>query len=240
VTDRADNSGGAPEGIRSYQRIFTPERRVYAIEGHPLPVPGGVPLRWLGYASSSLLLILILGSHSLTIALLAAAAAGIVGLSAGGRRGALAAATAALVAAQVGGWVINALDWPMRLLVIPGIVATLATQATPDGRQAHRFALSWLLLRLAPRRQSLGRPLPAEPAEPERFGWELWVAADERTSSLPRGHISGPARVTFAAPVEAQHGRRNVRVRRLGWRPRRGEIVRSLTVAAGEGVEVRP
>jgi hypothetical protein len=40
----AVNEGREP--IRSYQRIFRPERRIYQIEGRALPVSGGVPLRW--------------------------------------------------------------------------------------------------------------------------------------------------------------------------------------------------
>ncbi len=240
MTELVESGRAEPQGIRSYQRIFNPERRVYAIEGHTLPVPGGVPLRWLGYASSSLLFILILGTHSLTIAFLAALAAGLVGLSVGGRLGGLAAGSVALVGVQLGGWVVAALDWPMRLIVLPGIVATLATQATPDGRKAHRFALSWLMLRLTPRRQSLGRGLPAEPAESDPLGWTLWVAPDECAPTLTRGRVSGPADVVFTAPVEAQYGRRKVRIRRLGWRPRRGLIVQSLTIAPGEEAEVRP
>ena len=43
------------EPIRSYQRIFRPERRIYQVEGRTLPVPGGVPLRWLGWATAALL-----------------------------------------------------------------------------------------------------------------------------------------------------------------------------------------
>jgi hypothetical protein len=240
VNELGDNGRAGPQGIRSYQRIFNPERRVYAIEGHTLPVPGGVPLRWLGYASSSLLCILILEAHSLTIAFLAALAAGLVGLGVGGRVGGLAAGCVALVGVQLGGWVITALDWPMRLIVVPGMVATLATQATPDGRKAHRFALSWLILRLTPRRQSLGRGLPAEPAAADPLGWTLWVAPDECSAALSRGRLRGPAEVAFTAPVEAQYRHRKVRVRRLGWRSRRGSIVRSLTVAPGEELEVRP
>ena len=30
--------------VRSYQRLFSPDRRIYAIDGRTLPVPGGVPL----------------------------------------------------------------------------------------------------------------------------------------------------------------------------------------------------
>jgi hypothetical protein len=39
-----------PALIRSYQRIFKPERRICQVEGRSLPVPGGIPLRWLAWA----------------------------------------------------------------------------------------------------------------------------------------------------------------------------------------------
>ena len=55
------------EPIRSYQRIFRPERRIYQIEGRTLPVPGGVPLRWLAYATATLLAVIALGSGSATV-----------------------------------------------------------------------------------------------------------------------------------------------------------------------------
>ncbi|MGC1164723.1 MAG: hypothetical protein WA862_01300, partial [Solirubrobacterales bacterium] len=75
------------ESIRSYQRIFRPERRIYSIEGRPLPVPGGVPLRWLAYATAALLVVVALSSGSAAVALTIAAIAGLGGASAGGRVG---------------------------------------------------------------------------------------------------------------------------------------------------------
>lgn len=165
----------SPEPIRSYQRIFRPERRIYQVEGHRLPVPGGVPLRWLAYAAAALVAILVLSSGSATVdGLLALAAASAGGLL-GGREAAVAAGIGAFAGAWVLGFALGLLDWPLRLIVIPAGVATLATQATPDGRRADRFALSWLALRMAPRRCSLGRALP--PAGVAiRSGGELWVA----------------------------------------------------------------
>lgn len=129
-----------PQPVRSYQRLFSPERRIYQIEGHRLPIPGGVPLRWLGNAVATLLTILVLSSGSVTVAALAAAAAGLWGLMSGGRDAALAAAACCVVAVPVVGGLLGLLDWPLRLLVLPGLVATLGTQATPDGRLAHRYA----------------------------------------------------------------------------------------------------
>jgi len=163
------------EPIRSYQRIFRPERRIYQVEGHRLPVPGGVPLRWLAYAAAALVAILALNSGSATVEVLLALAAASAGGLLGGREAAVVAGLGAFAAAWVLGFALGLLDWPLRLIVIPAAVATLATQATPDGRRADRFAASWLALRLSPRRRSLGRALP--PAGVAiRSGGELWVA----------------------------------------------------------------
>ena len=41
------------------------------------------------------------------------------------------------------------LSAPLRFVVMPLAVAVLGTQAAPDGRAAHRFALDWLRFRLA-------------------------------------------------------------------------------------------
>jgi len=163
------------EPIRSYQRIFRPERRIYQVEGHRLPVPGGVPLRWLAYAAAAVVAILALSSGSATLDGLLALAAASAGALLGGREAAVVAGAAAFAGAWILGFALGLLDWPLRLIVIPAAVATLATQATPDGRRADRFAASWLALRLAPRRRSLGRALPPAGAA-VGGGGELWVA----------------------------------------------------------------
>jgi hypothetical protein len=236
----ADHEPGA---IRSYQRIFRPERRLYQIEGRRLPVPGGVPLRWLGWAAGTLLVVLALSAGSATMIMLAAGGAALAGLAAGGPGVALAAAAAALVAVPALGLVLGALDWPLRLVVLPALVATLATQATPDGRRADRFAWSWLSLRLAARRRSLGRALPLAG---RRYlpGGELWVAACEDWPRPRRGRIRGRAVARFARPVWVRRGR--LRKRRLLARPldgrlwRRGGAVDWLELEAGEVLELRP
>jgi hypothetical protein len=229
------------EPIRSYQRIFRPERRIYSIEGRPLPVPGGVPLRWLAYATAALLLILALGSGSAAVALAISAIAGLGGASAGGRVGGAVAALGALEATWIGGFALGLIDWPLRLIVIPAAVATLATQATPDGRRADRFALSWLAVHLAPLRRSLGRTLPAL-GRAHLLGGELWVAPDERSPRLRRGRVRGPAIVFFSEPVAlCGSGRRRRRqiAQALG-RPQRGVSARRLALGGDEVLEVRP
>jgi hypothetical protein len=234
---------GAREPIRSYQRIFRPERRIYQVEGRALPVPGGIPLRWLGYATAALVAVLALGSGSPTVAILLALAAGAAGLLVGGRTGGLAAGAGAFGAFWIGGFLLGLLDWPLRLVVVPIAVATLATQATPDGRRADRFALSWLALRLAPRRRSLGRALP-QAGVPQLRDSEVWVAPDEHLPELRRCRIRGAATVAFAAEVRVRRG--GLRQRRLIARPargrsRQGELeARRIAVGAGEILEVRP
>jgi hypothetical protein len=231
------------EPIRSYQRIFRPERRIYQIEGRTLPVPGGIPLRWLGYATAALLGVLAVSSASLTVAILAASAAGLAGLFVGGKISALAAGGGAFAGYWVAEALLGLVDWPLRLVVLPIAVATLATQATPDGRHADRFAISWLALRLAPRRRSLGRAMPRAGIAQLSDG-DVWVAPDEHSPGLRRGRLRGAGTAVFAAEVRVRRG--GFRQRRLSARPergrsRRGELVaKRLAVGADEVLEVRP
>ena len=206
-----------------------------------MPVPGGVPLRWLGYAAAVLLAVLTIGS--VAVAILLAGAAGMAGFALGGRDAALAAAGAAFVGAWVAGLGLSLLDWPLRLVVLPVAAATLATQATPDGRKADRFALSWLALRLAPARRSLGRALPRRGAASVSEG-RLWVAADERSPALRRARVSGAGTACFAAEVLVRRvGRQGQRLR---VRPARGSARRGerragrVAIGGGEVMEIRP
>lgn len=166
------------EPIRSYQRIFRPERRIYQVEGHALPVPGGVPLRWLAYTAAALVTVLALGSRSASIVAFAGLLAAGAGALLGGRGAAAAAAAGAVSGSWVLGLLLGLIDWPLRLIVLPAAIGTLATQATPDGRRADRFAASWLALRLAPRRRSLGRALPSSGVA-HSFGGALRVSPEE-------------------------------------------------------------
>ncbi|HEU5105174.1 MAG TPA: hypothetical protein VFU11_04990 [Solirubrobacterales bacterium] len=227
------------EPIRSYQRIFRPERRIFQIEGRRLPIPGGVPLRWLAYATATLMAILVIGAGSSAVLLAAGAAAGVAGFRVGGRAAAVLASTIAVTGWLVGGFVLGLLDWPLRLVVLPAAVATLGTQATPDGRRADRFALSWLAIRLKPRRRSLGRGLPAA-GRPHPLGGEVWVAPDERATSLRRGRVAGPALIFFSIPISLR--RVGLRKGRLQARVGGSNTADSRRVVLGERevLEVRP
>ncbi|HEY0280965.1 MAG TPA: TcpE family conjugal transfer membrane protein [Solirubrobacterales bacterium] len=229
--------------VRSYQRIFSPERRIHQIEGRPLPVPGGVPLRWLGWAVGALIAVLVLDSNSLFVPAVAAAAAGAGGLILGHRTAWLLAAAAATAGTFVLGALLGILDWPIRLVLVPVAVATAAIQATPDGRRPERFAISWIALRLAPKRRSLGRGLP-ELGETQTIAFRLWVAPDGHGPRMRRGRVTGPAVVSFREPVEIR--RRAPRRRGLLARPARTRHLDSchtytrISLDRGEPLEVRP
>jgi TcpE family len=47
--------------IRSYRRVFEVDRRIYRVDRWALPVPGGVPLRGLGYFAATIALVVVLG-----------------------------------------------------------------------------------------------------------------------------------------------------------------------------------
>jgi hypothetical protein len=165
--------------------------------------------------------------------------AAIAGYRVGGREGAGAAAIGTATVTWLGGLALGLLDWPLRLLVLPATVATLGTQATPDGRRADRFALSWLALRLAPLRRSIGRAMPhAGVGLP--VGGELWVAPDERGFVLRRSRVLGPAIVFFSSPVAIRRrGRRQFVVEEPG-RHSRGSVTQRHVLSDGETMEVRP
>jgi hypothetical protein len=225
--------------IRSYQRIFKPERRIYQVEGHRLPVPGGVPLRWVAYAIGALLAILALSGHSLALAAALATAAGSYGLLVGGASAALLAGAAVLSAAQLAGWLLPALDWPLRLVVAPALLATAATQPTPDARATHRYVLSWLGLQLGPTRRSLGRALDAPP----RQRAQVWTALDWHCSELRHALVHGPAVVRLIEPRLVVRGGRDGR--RLSMRPVRTRrssrviLTNRVELIDGETLELR-
>ena len=116
---------------------------------------------------------------------------------------------------------VGALSPPLRYVVVPLTVAVLAMQASPDGRPAHRFAADWLRLRLRSRRRSAGRRVPVE-GEPVAWAGSVATVWDEHAPELHVARVRGPVRVTFAVPVELDHGRRGRLVARepSGWAAR--------------------
>lgn len=144
---------------------------------------------------------------------------------------------ALLVAARlpVVGALVNELTPPFRFVIVPLGVAMLGTQATPDGRSAHRFAGAWLGTRLRARRQSAGRLVPLDG---EAVPWHaaLPTCWDQYAPTLSRARIAGPAKVTFSVPVRTAAGRRG-RLRARSRRDGHGQDV--VALEHGEVLEVR-
>jgi hypothetical protein len=231
--------GSVPSPIRSYQRIFKPQRRIYQIDGRRLPVPGGVSLDWLAWAFFSLVVILVLAGRSLAFTLVAAGVAGALAGDALGPRRSLGVFAGSVLVVQAVGVLLGWLDWPLRLLILPGFIATAAGQLTPDGRSAHKYLVSRLLVRLRAGRRSLERPLPAY-GQASEWAPCVWVAPDAHGALLTRGRITGPAEVAFAhrMVIARRRGRHVARVD-LG-RVRAGEVTAEVVaLGSGQVLEIR-
>jgi hypothetical protein len=227
--------------IRSYQRIFTPDRRIYQIDGRRLPVPGGVPLDWLAWAFASLVVLLVLSQRSILLAVVLGAILGVLGASSHGWTGAIVAAAAGLLGTLIVGELLSWLDWPLRLIIAPGMLATLAGQASPDGRPAHRYLTSWVALRLRASRRCVDGMIPGT-GEVNLWAPQVWIAPDQHSPVLHHGRVRGPARLVFARPVIAVPGRGRLVVRKSeGHKVRPGErLAEVIELAEGQVVEIRP
>ena len=202
--------------------------------------PGGVPLEWLGWAFASLIVVLVLSQRSIAFAASRCARWPV------GRRLARVEGSGDRRARRVcrdarGGCGLDWLDWPLRLLIAPGMVATLAGQSSPDGRPAHHYLTSFVGLQLRAARRSLDGAIPGEGEVhvwARRFG-------SPRTSTRPcfttAGYVARRGLV-FAHPVLAVPGRGRLIVRRAeGRRVRRGErLAEVIELGDGQVVEVRP
>ncbi|HTZ65633.1 MAG TPA: TcpE family conjugal transfer membrane protein [Solirubrobacteraceae bacterium] len=227
--------------IRSYQRIFKPDRRIYQIDGRRLPIPGGVPLEWLCWAFCSLIGVLVLGQRSIVFAGVVAAVVGLVAASSHGWTGAVLGGLAGLVVTLFAGVVLDWLDWPLRLLVVPGMIATLAGQSSPDGRPTHRYLSSLAALRLRAARRTLDGAIGAEQQQ-RLWAPQVWIAPDQHSPILHHGRVKGPARLVFAHRVVAIPGRGRLIIRPAeGHRMRSGErLCEVVELGDGQVVEVRP
>jgi hypothetical protein len=231
----------SPAPIRSYQRIFRPDRRLYQIDGRRLPIPGGVPLEWLGWAFAALVAVLVLSQRSVVLAVVLAAIGALLGASSHGWNGAAILAAAVFAGTLLVGVVLGWLDWPLRLLVLPALLATVAGHPSSDGRSTHRYLVSWVAVQLRAGRRSLDRPLVPD-GEGQVWAPQVWVAPDHYSPVLKRGRVHGPARLVFGRRVVAIPARGRLVVRPAeGHQMRRGERVAEV-IELGEGqiVEVRP
>ena len=227
-----------PGVVRSYQRLFAPDRRIYAVDGRTLPVPSGVPLRWLAAATTSLLIVLALAAGSPLIVLAAGVSAGAHAGRLGRRRRALAVGVSVAAITGIAGVLLANLEWPLRLVVMPAALATVLTQVSVDGRAAHRFACSWVYARVAGRRR-LGCALPVRGGS-RRWDWSVRVLPDAHGAWLRRARVTGPGRVRFATPVVLVSGRGRRRSVRPLEHQARGLVLDVVELGKRERLEIRP
>jgi hypothetical protein len=201
---------------------------------------------WLGWVAGTIAVVVLLSARSLALALLLAAVSAVTAAGEGGRKAAALASVVTFAGALTAGVVLSVLDWPLRLVILPVAVATLAGQVTPDGRPAHRYLVSLIAVRfLRPERRSLGRSVPPD-GRVELWGPWTWIAPDEHTPELRRSRVRGPARLQFTDPVVVIGARRRWRRRftvrpATGRRRRRGDqLADAIDLAAGRNVEIRP
>lgn len=231
-----------PEVVRSYQRVFRPDRRIYAVDGKTLPIPGGVPIRWLGTATIVLIAGLALAAVKPAVILGLAALAGLGVRRLGRVRLAVLATAGTAVGGLVVGVMLRSLDWPLRLIVIPAVAATAALQMAPDGRSAHRFLLSWARAQVAGRRR-LDQPLPPATVRRAAVPARVLVASDHHGPRLTRARVSGPATLHLAEPVLLRRGRRSrctIRPLDAVGRGRGGVMLDEIQLAQGDRLQVRP
>ena len=194
---------------------------------------------WLAWAFGALVLVLVLSERSIVLALIVGAIMAVLSASWHGRESMLRAGAGGFVATLLVGEVLGWVAWPLRLVVLPVIVATLGRRASPDGRPAHRLLTGWVGARLRE-----GPPAPTREQSDGAAGWapQVWVAPDEGSPMLHYGRVHGPARLVFGRPVVVVVGSGRLVVRpAYGHQLRPGEYVAEVVeLGDGQVAEIRP
>ncbi len=210
--------------------------------GVRLPVSGvrrGALLEWLAWAFGALVLSLVLSQQSVVVAVVIGGIVAVLCAGTYGPKGIFQGWAAGfggtLLASSILGW----LAWPLRLVLLPALAATLARHAAPDGRPAYRHVSLWVRSQL----HEIGW-LPAPAASDVAGDWApfVWMAPDEGHPLLHFGRIGGPARLVFARAVVVTAGRGRLIVRPAhGHQLRPGEwVTEVLELNEGQVAEVRP
>lgn len=231
-----------PAPVRSYRRIFRVDRRIYQIEGRQLPLPGGVPLRFFIWFAAAEITVIMLRTGALPFTAMAVAAGALVGRGRAGTVGAVIGAALGWAAFTVASFAIGLLSAPLAFFIVPLGIGVISLQAEPDGRQPHRFVVSWVRWQTTPHRRAAGRAVPAVGAR-SSYRPECWIAPDFRNPTLRKADVLGPTEVTFRDPIRVTRRRRGATVTahppaRRGRRAK--STVTTVTVGAGETLKIRP
>ncbi|HEX8083342.1 MAG TPA: TcpE family conjugal transfer membrane protein [Solirubrobacteraceae bacterium] len=126
------------------------------------------------------------------------------------------AAVVAFARLPIVGALVAAVPTPVRLAVLPAVIAYALTQLRPDGRPAHWFLLAWARQRLAPARVVALAPVRRRRAE--RLG-DFVLAPDERDVRYRGGVIDGPAVALLRLSVEPRARGETLELRSAGEQP---------------------
>jgi hypothetical protein len=225
--------------VRYYRRATRrPRQSVYRGRGARLAgLSRWVSFEWLAWAFAALVLVLVLSQRSIVFALVAGAIVAVLSAGAHGRQGMLRAGVAGFAVTLLAGEVLGWVAWPLRLVVLPAILATLVRHAAPDGRPVHRLLTGWVSARLREGDPARGRSGAAGGV----WAPQVWVAPDEGSPVLHYGRVQGPARLVFARPVVVVVGRGRLVIRpAYGHQLRSGEYVAEVVeLQDGQVAEIR-
>jgi hypothetical protein len=110
----------------------------------------------------------------------------------------------------VTGSVLGALPWPIRLVLVPGLVTRALCHQRADGRPAHEAIAAYVAFRAAPKNLVGLAPV----ARDDGALGQMAVAPDEHAEQCPHGVVHGPCVVVLRRP-----GRLEVRARRATLTP---------------------
>ena len=130
------------------------------------------------------------------------------------------------------GTLLSALPWPLRLILLPGLVTRALCHKRADGRPAHEAMTGYLTFLLSTK-HLVG--LAAAPHEDGHLD-ALAVAGDEHSARWPRGVVRGPCTVLLRRPARVE-----VRARVVSVVPLAGDELREpqeVALPAGSRMEV--
>jgi hypothetical protein len=230
--------------IRARRRAIQRQPRAYHVHARPLRsiARAGVSYEWLAWAFGALVLVLVLSQRSIVFALIVGAIMAVLSASSHGRQSMLRAGAVGFAVTLLVGEVLGWVAWPLRLVVLPAIVATIACHASPDGRPACRLLTGWVGARLREGPPAAVREQPGAVSGAAGWAPQVWVAPDEGSPMLHYGRVHGPARLVFGRPVVVVVGRGRLVVRpAYGHRLRPGEYVAEVVeLGDGQVAEIRP
>ncbi|HET6507393.1 MAG TPA: TcpE family conjugal transfer membrane protein [Baekduia sp.] len=135
----------------------------------------------------------------------------------------------------IAGVALGALPWPVRLVLLPGLVTRALCRPRPDGRPTHEAIAAYVAF-LVSARHLVGLAPP-----PRGHGWlgAVAIAADEHAVRSPRGVVRGPCTVVLQRAARLELRARAVSLALLD-RDDELQEPQAVALSAGARMEVSP